>query len=114
MMGFIKARDSNLYDEEMGEGLPILVTHPATFRETAHRRWRRQASTLARAVRAGRVRAKPDPRRDVAPVAAEARLLRVPVNRPPWTPTGLVVTAGDDVSWLAWGSPHLVWPLAVT
>jgi len=124
-MGFIKARDSNLYDEEMGEGLPILVAHPATFRETAHRRWRRQASTLARAVRAGRVRAKPDPRRDVAPVdgealrslvatvAAEARLLRVPVNQPPWTPTGLVVTAGDDVSWLAWGSPHLVWPLAV-
>jgi hypothetical protein len=66
--GFSKARDSNLYNEEKGEGLPILLTHPAAFRETAHRRWRRQASTLARAVHAGRVRAKPDPRRHVAPV----------------------------------------------
>jgi DUF3047 family protein len=37
----------------------------------------------------------------------------VPVNRPPWTPSGLVVTAGDFVSWLAWGSPYLVWPLTV-
>jgi hypothetical protein len=56
-MGFTKARDSNLHDEEKGEGLPILPIHPAAFRETAHRRWRRQASTLARAVHAGRVRA---------------------------------------------------------
>jgi hypothetical protein len=85
------------------------------FRETAYRRWSRQASTLARAVRAGRARAKSDPRRDVAPVdgealrdlaatvAADARLVRVPVNQPPWTPTGLAVTTGEDVSWLAWG-----------
>ena len=49
----------------------------------------------------------------VATVAADARLVRVPVNQPPWTPTGLAVTAGDDVSWLAWGSPRLVWPLSV-
>ena len=67
----------------------------------------------------------PDSRRDVAPVdgealrglvatvAADARLIRVPVNQPPWTPTGLAVTTGDDVSWLAWGSPHLVRPLTV-
>lgn len=83
------------------------------FREAAYRRWRRQAWTLARAARAGRARAKPDPRRDVAPVdgqalrdlvatvAADARLVRVPVKQPPWTPTGLAVTTGQDVSWLA-------------
>jgi hypothetical protein len=81
--------------------------------------------TLARAARAGHARAKADPARGGAPadaaalrdlvatVAADARLVRVPVNQPPWTPTGLAVTAGDDVSWLAWGSPRLVWPLSV-
>jgi pimeloyl-ACP methyl ester carboxylesterase len=95
------------------------------FREEAHRRWRRQASTLARAVRAGRARAKADPGHEVAPVdgqalrdlvatvAADAQLSRVPVKQPPWTPTGLAVTAGENVSWLAWGSLHLAWPLAV-
>jgi hypothetical protein len=92
------------------------------FREAAYRRWRRQASTLARAVRAGGARVKADPGRAVAPVdgealrdlaatvAADARPVRVPVNQPPWTPTGLAVTTGEDVSWLAWGSVHLVWP----
>jgi Protein of unknown function (DUF3047) len=95
------------------------------FREAAYRRWRRQAWTLTRAVRAGRARAKADLGRVVAPVdgealrglvatvAADARLARVPVNRPPWTPTGLAVTAGEDVSWLAWGSMHLLRPLPV-
>jgi hypothetical protein len=124
-MGFINARDSNLYHAEKGEGLPVLPTRPAAFRETAHRRWRRQASTVARAVPAGRARAKADPARGVAPVdgealrdlaatvAADVRLVRVPVNQRPWTPTGLAVAAGDDVSWLAWGSPHLIWPLSV-
>jgi hypothetical protein len=79
--------------------------------------------TLARAARAGRARAKADPRRDVAPVdgqalrdlaatvAADVRLVRVPVNQPPWTPTGLAVTTGQHVSWLAWGSPYLLRPL---
>ncbi len=47
-MGFIKARDSDVYHEEEGEGRPIILTHPAAFRETAYRRWRRQASTLVR------------------------------------------------------------------
>src|SRR5262249_24360485 len=124
-MGFGTPRASNRHSEKNGEGQPVILAHPAAFWETAHRRRRRQASTLARAVRPGRVRAKPDPRRDVAPVdgealcglvatvAAEARLVRVPVNQPPWTPPGLAVTAGDDVSWLAWGSPYLVWPLSV-
>jgi hypothetical protein len=124
-MGFIKARESDPRDEETGEGRPMPLIHPAAFRDTAGRRWRRQASTMARAVRAGRGRARPDPRRGVAPVdgealrdlvatvAQDARLVRVPVNRAPWTPTGLAAAAGEDVSWLAWGSPHLVWPLAV-
>src|SRR5215472_10539676 len=123
-MGFSKARENSLHHQENGEGPPILV-HPAAFRETAYRRGRRQAATLARAVRAGHARAKADPARGVAPVdggslrglvatvAADARLVRVPVNQLPWTPTGLVVTADEDVSWLAWGSPHLVWPLNV-
>ena len=122
-MGFSRAGKSNFYHE--GGGRQIVLLHPAAFRETAYRRWRRQASTLARAVRAGRARAKPDPERNVAPVygealrdlvatvAAEARLVRVPVKQPPWTPTGLAVSTGEDVSWLAWGSLRLVWPLAV-
>ncbi len=92
------------------------------FREAAYRRWRRQAWTLARAVRAGGARAKSGPGREVAPVdgealrglvatvAADARLVRVPVNHPPWTPTGLAVATGEEVSWLAWGSLHLVRP----
>jgi plastocyanin len=123
-MGFSKARENSLHHQENGEGPPILV-HPPAFRETAYRRGRRQAATLARAVRAGHAWAKADPARGGAPVdggslhglvatvAADARLVRVPVNQLPWTPTGLVVAAGDDVSWLAWGSPHLVWPLSV-
>ncbi len=97
-----------------------------TFRETASRRWLRQGATLVRALRAGRARAKATPRRDiaqadgealrdlVATVAADARLVRVPVKRPPWTPTGLTVTSGNDVSWLAWGSLHLMRPLGVS
>jgi hypothetical protein len=52
-MGFIKARESNLSHEEKSGGLPIPLIHPAAFREASYRRWRRQAWTLARAVRAG-------------------------------------------------------------
>jgi Protein of unknown function (DUF3047) len=108
-----------------GEDLPIQVIPPAVFREKWQRRAGRQASTLVRAAQAARARAKSDPRRRgatydgealrglIATVAADARLVRVPVNRPPWRPTGLVVTTGQDVSWLAWGSPYLVWPLTV-
>jgi hypothetical protein len=96
-MGFSKARESNLHHEEQGEDRSIVLIYPAAFREMAYRRWRRQASTLARAVRAGR--AKSDPGHDVAPVdgqalrdlaatvAADARLVRVPMEHPPWTPT---------------------------
>jgi hypothetical protein len=64
-MGFSKARESNLHHEEKGEDRPIVLIDPAAFRETAYRRWRRQASTLARAVHAGRARAKSGPGRDV-------------------------------------------------
>jgi hypothetical protein len=101
------------------------VSDPAAFRETARRRGRRQAATLVRAALAGGKRRRADARCRggsadgealrglIATVAADARLVRVPVNRPPWTPTGLVVAAGDDLSWLAWGSPYLLWPLTV-
>ena len=95
----------------------------SAYRETAYRRRFRQAWTVTHAVRAGRARGKSDRGREVAPVAgealrglvatvaADARLVQVPVNRTPWTPTGLAVTTGADVSWLAWGSLHLLRPL---
>jgi hypothetical protein len=57
-MGFIQARDNNIYHEKGGEDRPIILTHPAAFRETAYRRSRRQAATLVRAAREGRARAK--------------------------------------------------------
>ena len=63
-MGLSKARDSNLLDGEKGDSLPILLAYPAAFRETAYCRWRRQATTLVRAVRAGRARTRTDPRRE--------------------------------------------------
>jgi hypothetical protein len=33
------------------------------------------------------------------------------MNRPPWRPSGVRVSAGDQVTWLAWGVAHLVKPL---
>ena len=54
-MGFSKGRETSLHQEN-GEGPPILG-HPVAFRETVYRRGRRQAATLARAVRAGHARA---------------------------------------------------------
>jgi pimeloyl-ACP methyl ester carboxylesterase len=95
----------------------------SAYRETAYRRRFRQAWTVTRAVRAGRARGKSDRGREVAPVggealrglvatvAADARLVQVPANQPPWTPTGLAVTTGEDVSWLAWGTLYLLRPL---
>ena len=50
-MGFIQAGDSNISREDEGEVRPIILTHPAAFRETAYRRWRRQATTLVRVAR---------------------------------------------------------------
>jgi len=70
------------------------LIHPAAFRQKAYRRRRRQALTLARAVGAGRAR-EAAARREVtladgqalrdlaATVAADARLVMLPVDRPP-------------------------------
>jgi hypothetical protein len=77
------------------------------FREAKLVRMRRQAATRTRALRAGRFCAKG--RRADKPVdggallqllrevGADAQLIGVPVNRPPWTPTKLHVDAGDRV-----------------
>jgi hypothetical protein len=84
------------------------------FREARLSRARRRAVTIARAVHAGRARMKASPRRApgvdgaalrdlVAEVAADAEVVDVPVNRPPWTSTRLEVAAGDQVTWLGWG-----------
>lgn len=95
------------------------------FREAAYRRRPRQLSTTLRAVTAGLARARRDPWRRppsvdgaalrdlVATVASDARLVTVPVNRPPWTSAGLTLAAGDDVTWLGWGALYLVRPLGV-
>src|SRR4051794_28450373 len=93
------------------------------FREPRLRRARRQAVTVARAVRAGRARAKathpPRPvdgealRHLIAGAGADARLVEIPANRPPWTATGLRAAAGEPVTWLAWGRAFVVKPLAI-
>jgi hypothetical protein len=93
------------------------------FREARLRRARRQAFTIARAIRAGRARIKaeaPQPwidgvalRRLLTEVAADARLVDVPVNRPPWTAAGIQVAAGERVTWLAWGAAYLARPLGI-
>ena len=83
----------------------------------------RQAATIAKAVRADRARAKVAPapprvdgqalRALPAEAGAEARVVEVPVNRKPWTQTGLRVAAGDRVTWLAWGRAWLMKPLGL-
>jgi hypothetical protein len=93
------------------------------FREARLRRASRQAVTVARAIRAARARVKaaaPPPAIDgvalrglLAEVAADARLVDVPVNRPPWTATGVRVAAGERVTWLAWGTAYLARPLGI-
>ncbi|GIK76358.1 MAG: hypothetical protein BroJett022_00480 [Actinomycetes bacterium] len=94
------------------------------YRETVARRGLRGVGTLARALREGRARARaaaePLPvdgerlRRLLAGTGAEARLLDIPVDRPPWTPTGLRVEPGEVVGWLAWGSVHLAARLGIS
>jgi DUF3047 family protein len=84
---------------------------------------RRQAVTIARAVRAGRARARATPaeasvdgeglRKLIAEAAAEVRLVEVPVNRRPWTSTGMRVSTGEAVTWLAWGHAYLVRPIGL-
>lgn len=92
------------------------------FREGRLRRVRRQAVTVVRAIRAGRARARSSPVDEpdvdgaaleacLADAGAEARLVDVPMNRPPWRSSEVLVSAGDRVTWLAWGVAHLVKPL---
>ena len=91
------------------------------FRAPRVRRLRRQAGTVARAVRAARARPAPAPRsvdaetlRSLdASVAAEAVVVRVPLDRPPWTPSGLRIAPGRAVTWLAWGVGWLARPLGI-
>ena len=91
------------------------------FREAKPRRIRRQLATMTNAVRAGRSRAKNhDPRQTVdsdallrliKPACDDVELVRVPVNRRPWTSTTVHVQSGDQITWLAWGHVDLIKPL---
>jgi hypothetical protein len=94
------------------------------YRETRARRVARQAITIARAIRAARASTKSTPAavrqmdgaalRDLlGELAAEARLVDVPVNRKPWAGTGLQVAEGELVTWLAWGLVNLIKPLGI-
>jgi len=79
--------------------------------------------TLVRAVRAGRARAKATPspspvdgaalRKLLDGVAAGAQFVEIPANRRPWTPSGLRVARGEQVTWLAWGRAYLIKPLGI-
>jgi hypothetical protein len=91
------------------------------FREAKLRRARRQLATMTRAVRAGRSRAKSREAEKpvngeallqvLSAVGADVQLIRVPVNRPPWTPTTIHADVGDQITWLAWGRVDLIKPL---
>lgn len=93
------------------------------FREGRLRRATRQAVTLARAIRAARARIKAQAGRPpidgtalrdlLSEVAADARLVDIPVNRPPWAAAGIQVAAGEQVTWLAWGAAYVARPLGI-
>src|SRR5687767_9473024 len=93
------------------------------FREARLRRARRQVVTLARAVRAARARTKAQaaqPRIDggalrdlLAERAADARLVEVRTDRPPWTAAGVRVARGEQVTWLAWGAAWVAKPMGI-
>lgn len=93
------------------------------YREGRVRRVCRQALTIVRAVRAGRARVRTtaaDPTIDgpklrdlIGEVGAEARLVTVPGNRRPWIPSGMRVTQGEAITWLAWGQAFLLRPIGV-
>lgn len=93
------------------------------FRESLSRRARRQAVTIPSAILRGRARAasaEAPPHvagralRDLLGSAgAEVVLVEVPVDRPPWTITPLLVRTGDQVTWLSWGRAYLLKPLAI-
>lgn len=116
-----------IFAQIIADGIHAAEAPPPTaaFTEPSYRRRSRQFLTLIRAVRADRARAQSDPWRQAAPidgarlrdlvatVAEEARLVTIPVNRRSWTPTGLTVAAGQQVTWLAWGTLYLILPLGV-
>jgi hypothetical protein len=76
---------------------------------------------MIQAVRVGRSRAKSqEPAKPVngekllqvlSAVGADVQLIQVPVSRPPWTATTIEVSAGDQITWLAWGYVDLIKPL---
>ena len=49
----------------------------------------------------------------LAEIAADVRLVKVPVNRAPWTATPFRVEAGEPVTWLCWGALAPVSPLGL-
>jgi pimeloyl-ACP methyl ester carboxylesterase len=93
------------------------------FREARLRRARRQAVTIARAVRAGRARVRATRAGEamdgdallklVSEAAAEAQLVEVPANRRPWTATRIRVASGESVTWLASGHAYLIRPIGL-
>ena len=40
-------------------------------------------------------------------------LVEIPVNRPPWTSTGLRAASGEQLTWLAWGLGYVARPLGI-
>ena len=96
------------------------VAGVAAYREARLRRLRRAVPTVARALAAHRGRPRPavpdvdgeSLRALIAATGAEARLVGIPVNRPPWKKSGLLAKEGDRVSWLAWGSLQSPPPVA--
>jgi len=94
------------------------------FRESPPRTVARQALTLARAVHAGTARRESSAHQDapidgaalqdlLATKGATANVVQVTINRARWTPTGLQVAAGEQVTWLAWGYASVIKPLAI-
>ncbi len=46
-------------------------------------------------------------------VTKDERLVEIPVNRRPWTPSGVRVERGDRVTWLAWGRAYAMMPRSI-
>jgi hypothetical protein len=101
-----------------------MIVRVDAFREPWGRRYWRQTVTIMRAIRAGRARTKVAPpqgrrvdgaalRKLVDEAAAEALLVHIPINRARWTDTGLRLSAGDKVTWLAWGFVYGIKPMGI-
>ncbi len=46
-------------------------------------------------------------------LATDERLVDIPVNRRPWTSSGVRVEQGDRVTWLAWGRAYAMMPRSI-